>query len=258
MDLSGENIKKHLKTKNIGKNIIHFVQIDSTNTYAKNMGNMLEHGTVITCEEQTAGRGRLGRTWEARNGSMCMSIFLKPEINLYQVSKITLVCAAAVSLALEELGMNAEIKWPNDIILNNKKICGMLTEMKTEMNELMYVVIGIGVNVNNDDFSDEIKNTASSIYLETGLHFEKSIIAAKILNHFEILYDEFVSDNLKKSLDICREKSYVIGKQINLIENNIKTAARAVDLGNEGELIVQYEDGTIDHIISGEISVRLS
>jgi len=118
MDLTGENIKKHLKTKNIGKNIIHYVKIDSTNAYAKNMGNMLEHGTVITCEEQTAGRGRLGRTWEARNGSMCMSIFLKPEINLYQVSKITLVCAAAVSLALEELGINAEIKWPNDIILN--------------------------------------------------------------------------------------------------------------------------------------------
>ncbi|MGB4438258.1 MAG: biotin--[acetyl-CoA-carboxylase] ligase [Sedimentibacter sp.] len=256
--LTGENFKKYLTTKYIGKTIIHFDQIDSTNLYAKNMGDTLEHGTVITCEEQKTGRGRLGKKWESQSGSMCMSILVKPEIKLHQVSKITQVCAAAVSIALDELSINTQIKWPNDIIMNNKKICGILTEMKTEMNVLTYIVIGIGLNVNNEDFPNEIQNTATSIFIETGLSFEKNIIAAKILNNFEILYDEFIKDNYKASLDICRKKSYVLGKQINLIENNIVKKAKAIDLGNDGELIVQYEDGRIDNIISGEISVRLS
>jgi len=260
--LTGENFKKYLTTKHIGKTIIHFDQIDSTNLYAKNMGDTLEHGTVITCEEQKTGRGRLGKKWESLSGSTCMSIFIKPEIKLNQVSKITQVCAAAVSMALDELSINTQIKWPNDIIMNNKKICGILTEMKTEMktemNELTFIVIGIGLNVNNEDFPDEIRSTATSVFLETGSCFKKNIIAAKILNNFEILYDEFIKDNYKASLDICRKKSYVLGKQINLIENNIVKKAKAIDLGNEGELIVQYDDGRIDNIISGEISVRLS
>jgi len=256
--LTEENFEKYLTAKYIGKSIIYFDQIDSTNLYAKKMGDTLDDGTVITCEEQKTGRGRLGKTWESQKGSICMSILIKPEIKLHHVSKITQVCAAAVSMALDELSINTQIKWPNDIIMNNKKICGILTEMKAEMNALTFIVIGIGLNVNNDSFPDEIQNTATSIFLETGSGFQKNIIAAKILNNFEILYDEFIKDNYKTSLDICRKKSYVLGKQINLIENNIVKRAKAIDLGNEGELIVQYEDGRIDNIISGEISVRLS
>lgn len=253
--LSGENLNKHLNTKFMGRNVVFVEKVDSTNNYAKN--NDLSNGSLVTCEEQTTGRGRLGRRWESQKG-MCMSVVLIPEIELSQISKITQVCAAAVAKALDELEIISQIKWPNDIFLNGKKICGILTEMKTEMNKNPYVVVGIGMNINNDNFPDEIKDVASSLYMETGIIFEKSLVAAKILNNFEILYNEFIKGNFKESLDICREKSYVIGKNINLIENNLVKKATAVDISSEGELVVITEDGTTEKIISGEVSVRLN
>ncbi|KAF5051768.1 MAG: biotin--[acetyl-CoA-carboxylase] ligase [Sedimentibacter saalensis] len=253
--LSGENLNKHLNTKFMGRNVVFVEKVDSTNNYAKN--NDLSNGSLVTCEEQTTGRGRLGRRWESQKG-MCMSVVLIPEIELSQISKITQVCAAAVAKALDELEIISQIKWPNDIFLNGKKICGILTEMKTEMNKNPYVVVGIGMNINNDNFPDEIKDVASSLYMETGIIFEKSLVAAKILNNFEILYNEFIKGNFKESLDICREKSYVIGKNINLIENNLVRKATAVDISSEGELVVITEDGTTEKIISGEVSVRLN
>lgn len=252
--LSGENINRHLHTKFMGRNVVYLDKVDSTNNYAKN--NDLSNGSIVTCEEQTTGRGRLGRRWESQKG-MCMSIVLIPEIELSQISKITQVCAAAVAKALEELEIHTEIKWPNDIFLNGKKICGILTEMKTEKDKHPYVVVGIGMNINNDHFPDEIKDIASSLFIETGKVFEKSLIAAKILNNFETLYNEFMKGNFNESLNICREKSYVIGKNINLIENNSVRKATAVDIGSEGELVVMTEDGNTEKIISGEVSVRL-
>ncbi|WP_083851464.1 biotin--[acetyl-CoA-carboxylase] ligase [Sedimentibacter sp. B4] len=253
--LSGENLNKHLNTKFMGRNVVFIEKVDSTNNYAKN--NDLSNGSLVTCEEQTTGRGRLGRRWESQKG-MCMSVVLIPEIELSQISKITQVCAAAVAKALDELQIISQIKWPNDIFLNGKKICGILTEMKTEMNKHPYVVVGIGMNINNDNFPDEIKDVASSLYMETGIIFEKSLVSAKILNNFEILYNEFIKGNFKESLDICREKSYVIGKNINLIENNLVRKATAVDISSEGELVVITEDGKTEKIISGEVSVRLN
>lgn len=257
--LTSNKITQYLTTSFVGRKIIHFDTIDSTNTYAKTIGLNCDDGTVVTSENQTVGRGRLGRQWESQSKSICMSIILKPEINIFQVAKITQVCAAAVALSLEEFGIDAQIKWPNDLMINNKKICGILTEMESSNNKVNYVVVGIGINVNNSysDFPDAIKDIASSLKIETGNEIRRSSIAAKIMNNFEILYHEFVkNNNFKKSLDVCRKKSNVIGKNINLIKNKDITAAKAIDIGNDGELIVQYENGEIDSIISGEISVR--
>lgn len=257
--ISSDEIYENLKTLFIGKKIIHFDEIDSTNTYAKKIGDSCDDGTVITCEKQVAGRGRLGRQWEAQAGSMCMSIVLKPKISMFQVAKITQVCAAAISLSLDELNVDAKIKWPNDLMINNKKICGILTEMNSDKERVNYVIVGMGLNVNNlyEDFPNEIKNVATSIFNETGIKVNRNVIAAKIINNFELLYNEFVNNNnYKLSLDICRKKSNIIGKNINLIKNNSITSAKAVSLGDDGELIVQYENGETDSIISGEISVR--
>jgi len=257
--ISSDEIKENLKNLFIGKKIIHFEDIDSTNSYAKEIGDSFDEGTVITCDRQVAGRGRLGRQWEAQEGSLCMSIILKPKISMYQVAKITQVCAAAISISLDELNVEHKIKWPNDLLINNKKICGILTEMNSDKDHVNYVVVGMGLNVNNlyENFPNEIKNVATSIFNETGIKFNKNIIAAKIMNNFELLYNEFVkNNNFKFSLDICKKKSNIIGKNINLIKNNNITSAKALSLGDDGELIVQYENGEIDSIISGEISVR--
>lgn len=257
--LTAGKINENLETQFIGRNIIHFDTIDSTNSYAKIIGLSCDDGTVITCENQLDGRGRLGKQWKSQFGSMCMTIVLKPDIDISHVSKLTQVCAAAISLTLDELKIDAKIKWPNDLLINNKKICGILTEMNSDKNRANYVVIGMGLNVNNlkEDFPNEIRDIATSVLIETGRYTDRSFIAAKILNNFEILYNEFIkNNNFILSLNICKNKSNLIGKNINLIKNKEITRAKALDLGEEGDLIVQYENGEIDSIISGEISVR--
>ncbi|WP_326909998.1 biotin--[acetyl-CoA-carboxylase] ligase [Sedimentibacter sp. MB31-C6] len=258
MYLTAENIDDDLQTKYIGRKIIYFDTIDSTNAYAKRIGETCEEGTVITCEKQEMGRGRLGRQWESQKGSLCMTIVLRPNINISHVSKITQVCAAAVSEALNEYGIEVQIKWPNDLKLGNKKICGILTEMKTENNNLLFVAIGIGLNVYNvfEESPEDIKKVATSIFVETGKKLNRSSLAARIMNNFEYLYEEFINGNFNVSLDICKKKSDVIGKPINLINNKTVKKAKAIDLGSDGELVVQYENGKIDSIISGEISIR--
>lgn len=256
--LTADKINENLETQIIGRNIIYFDAINSTNSYAKTIGLSCDDGTVITCENQADGRGRLGKQWKSQSGSMCMTVVLKPDIDIAQVSKITQVCAASISLTLDELKIDAKIKWPNDLMINNKKICGILTEMNSDKNRVNYVVIGIGLNVNNlnEDFPNEIRDIATSILSETGRYIDRNFIAAKILNNFEILYNEFINNNFILSLNICKNKSNLIGKNINLIKNKEVTKAKALDLGEDGDLIVQYEDGEIDSIISGEISVR--
>nr|WP_312577245.1 biotin--[acetyl-CoA-carboxylase] ligase [Sedimentibacter sp.] len=257
--LTADNINKNLETIFIGRHIIYLDTLDSTNIYAKKIGESCDDGTVITCEKQVGGRGRLGKQWESMTGSVCMTIVLKPQISISQVAKITQVCAAAIALSVSELDVDVKIKWPNDLMINNKKICGILTEMNSDKDHVNYVIVGMGLNVNNpyEDFPYEIRNIATSILNETGKTVKRSDIAAKIMNNFEVLYNEFVNNNnFKLSLDICKNKSNVIGKSINLIKNKEITRAKALDLGQDGELIVQYEDGKIDSIISGEISVR--
>lgn len=268
--LNYDELKDYLNTEFIGRNIIHFDELNSTNTYAKSIASDLDkEGQVVITEKQLSGRGRLGRQWVSQNNKgIWMSIILKPQINIADISKITQVAAAAINLGLSSHSVKTEIKWPNDIILNNKKICGILVEMNSEKNistdiseavKINYVVVGIGINVNNDieDFPEELRETATSIKIETNKEFKRNILVAEVLNNFEKLYIALKNNNFSKSLDICRKNSYVIGKEINLIKNQEVKEATALNINDEGELVVMYKDGEVDNIISGEISVRI-
>lgn len=259
--LTYEEIKDHLNTEFMGRNIIHFDELDSTNSYAKKIADTLDgEGHVVITEKQLMGRGRMGRQWSSQNNSgIWMSIILRPRISIFEVSKITQVAAAAVNLAFLNLGIESKIKWPNDIIINDKKVCGILTEMNSEINVINYVVVGIGINVNNsvNDFSDELKDIATSIKIETEKEVKRKILLAEILNNFENLYNDLNNNNFNSSLEICKKNSYVIGKDVNLIKNQVITEAVVIDLNEEGELVVKYNNGEIDKIISGEVSVRI-
>ncbi len=268
--LNYDELKDYLNTEFIGRNIIHFDELNSTNTYAKSIASDLDkEGQVVITEKQLSGRGRLGRQWVSQNNKgIWMSIILKPQINIADISKITQVAAAAINLGLSSHSVKTEIKWPNDIILNNKKICGILVEMNSEKNistdiseavKINYVVVGIGINVNNDieDFPKELRETATSIKIETNKEFKRNTLVAEVLNNFEKLYIALKNNNFSKSLDICRKNSYVIGKEINLIKNQEVKEATALNINDEGELVVMYKDGKVDNIISGEISVRI-
>ena len=148
--LNPQNIYHNLKTDFIGKNIIHLETVDSTNDYLKKIANEVEEGTVVISEEQTRGKGRWGRQWESEaNEGIWMSIILKPEVEPVKAPFITLIAGAAIVKSLNNLKVPAKIKWPNDIIINNKKISGILTELSAEIERINYVVVGIGMNVKN-------------------------------------------------------------------------------------------------------------
>ncbi|GAA0701815.1 biotin--[acetyl-CoA-carboxylase] ligase [Paraclostridium ghonii] len=255
--LSKENILHDLNTIFIGKEIIHFDSIDSTNNYAKNIANEAIDGTVVISEEQLSGRGRLGKQWHSKkHEGIWMSIILKPNIIPMDASFITLIAGASIVKALSNLGVDASIKWPNDIILNGKKICGILTELSAEIERVNYIVLGIGINVKTIGFSEEILNVATSIKKE-GYDVSRVDIVRNILSEFEMNYNEYVNDNNKKStLDVCKKNSAIIGKEIYTIKNNIKEKVKCIDINENGNLVVEDKDGNIKEIISGEVSIR--
>lgn len=259
--LTIDEIKPNLNTKYIGKKVVYFDSIDSTNNEAKKLANLgEEEGTVVISEEQKMGRGRLGRHWiSPKYKGIWMSLILRPDINPIHVSKVTQVAAASVCKALLEMDIEALIKWPNDIVLNGKKVCGILTEMSGELNRVNYVIVGLGINVNIEleEFEEDVKKIATSLKVERKQHIERKKLVARILNNFEELYEEFTAnESIDKSIKICREYSALIGKEVKVIERGDETVCKAVGLSGEGKLIVEHKDGRIEEIISGEISVR--
>lgn len=259
--LSFEELSENLHTKYIGKNLMYFQTIDSTNNKAKELAlNGYPNGTIIISEEQTLGRGRLGRSFVSpKYKGIWLSIILRPDIDPMNVPKVTQVGAAAVIRTLKDLDIKAYVKWPNDIILNNKKVCGILTEMSGELNKVNYVVMGIGINANIDvgDFPEELRNTATSISCEVGRYINRKEIVSSLLNNFETLYDEFEKkESIATSISICKENSILIGKDVRIINRGKESIGKAIDLTDEGELLVQFNDGRVEKIISGEISIR--
>lgn len=257
--LTYEEVEPLLTTKEIGRKIIYYKTIDSTNSECKRISGEEKEGTVIISEEQSKGRGRLGRAWVSPSyKGIFMSILLKPDIDMAEAPKITGIGAAAVFSGLKEMGIDSKIKWPNDLTINGKKICGILTEMSGEINKINYIVLGIGINVNleSEDIPTELIEVATSIKIEEGINIKRKTLLAYILNKFEELYEEFLSGNNSKTVNICRENSTIIGKEINVIKNGDLIRAKALDIDEEGALIVKYENGNIAKVISGEVSIR--
>jgi len=258
--LTFEEIVSLLNTRFLGQNIIHFDSINSTNDKAKKIASSENDGTVIISEEQTLGKGRLGRTWfSSKFKGVYMSIILKPDINTMNVPKITQVAAAAVITTLLNNNIKAYIKWPNDIIVNNKKVCGILTEMSGEINKVNYVVVGMGINVNceEEDIPKDLISKATSLKIEDNKEFKRNILVADILNNFEKLYTELIEyNNIDTSIEICKKNSILIGKEVRIINRNRERFGKAVGLNSNGELLVQFENEEIKPLISGEISVR--
>ena len=255
--LTYDNISYKLNTNIIGRKILHFETIDSTNDYAKKIALEELDGTVIISEEQTKGRGRIGRQWYSKSGEgVWMSIILKPGMIPQKGPFITLIAGASIVKALNKLGVKTFIKWPNDIIINNKKVAGILTELSAEVDKINYIVLGIGINTKTMKFSQEISEIATSLYRE-GYKVSRVDIVRTILEEFENLYLQYVNENVRKeTLFICRKYSAVIGKDIYLIKEDEKELVRCLDINDDGNLIVRNENNIIQEIISGEISIR--
>ena len=251
-------------TKWIGKQRYHFTEIDSTNKKAKELAAAASlHGALVTADVQTAGVGRRGRSWSSEAScGIYMSLILQPDIAIEQAPMLTLVAALAVAKAVTEslqrcgCKETVEIKWPNDIVMNAKKICGILTEMTLENNRIVSVVIGIGINVSNQNFPNEIATTASSLYLETGLQFEKEALLSSIWKQFECYYGRFLQ---MRDLSLLKEEyeMYLVnkGKKVTVLEPKGEYTGTAMGITNRGELLVDA-NGRIETVFGGEVSVR--
>ena len=190
-----QELRSLLHTRWFGNKILYFDSIDSTNNELKRQAEtQVCHGLLAVAEEQTAGRGRRGHGWVSPSGTgIWFSVLLKPEVSPDKASMLTLVAAMAVAKAITETtGLVSQIKWPNDIVVNKKKVCGMLTELSAEMTRINYVVIGIGINANNKEFPDEIKETATSLFIESGKHIKRAAVIEAVGRYFEQYYDEFI------------------------------------------------------------------
>lgn len=247
-------------------NVVYYHETDSTNTRAKQAAEDGEKsGTLFITECQTGGRGRRGRTWESPAGSgIWMSLLLRPEIKPFDASMLTIVAAMGMKDAIEEIigggtgqgGIHCKIKWPNDIVLGDRKICGMLTEMSAETDWINYVVIGIGVNVNTTEFDDSIKDMASSILLQTGSSVKRSDVVVAFARHFSRYYDEFLKEcNLSGLADDYNKALINVGRDVKIVERDGNFVAKAVGIDETGSLIVE-KDGDTKRIVAGEVSVR--
>ncbi|MFV0313750.1 MAG: biotin--[acetyl-CoA-carboxylase] ligase [Anaerotignum sp.] len=256
-----QEIADGLTTKCLGKPIYFYKETDTTNANLRDLAlNQANEGTLVVAEKMTAGRGRLGRQWDAPAGSgIWMSVLLRPAISPSQAPLLTLLAGIAVCQAIEEeTKLDLKIKWPNDILLNGKKLVGILTEMDCAIEEVHFLIVGIGINVNTKAFPEELREIATSIYLESGRTFSRKNILQKVLMNFEKLYDEFLQAgcNFKPFLDRYKEKCITINQEVRVLGKE-SYLAYVEDLTADGELVVIRKDNAKKEIVfSGEVSIR--
>lgn len=277
--ISFHGIQPYLKDQEM-KNIFVYKSLESTNQTAKKLAlEGAPHGTVVIAEEQTKGKGRLGRSFfSPANSGLYMSLILKPNFDASKPVLVTTAAAVAVCRAIEKLcQLPCQIKWVNDIYIGNKKICGILTEAVThfETGQIEYLVLGIGINVNNTkaDFPSEIRDVAGSLYesIKAALDshekspplISRNQLVGELINEITDIYQEMES---KEFMAEYKSRSMVLGHEVRIIPSGtldinqvLESAplAKAIDIDENGGLIVEYQDGNRSILNSGEISVRL-
>lgn len=251
-----------LRVQLVGRELECFPVLDSTNSYLKREAQELKDGTVVTANEQTGGRGRLGRSFQSpANAGIYLSALLRPDISPIQALTLTAHVAVAVCEAIEAVtDLSPQIKWTNDIVLQGRKLCGILTEMSVEgeSGALQYVITGIGVNVNQrpTDFPEEIRDLAGSLYMANGQEVYRGRLAAEIINALDRMYKLWLTGG-GDYLERYRKRCLTLGKPVQIIRaDGSVQRATALDVDEQFGLIVEYPDGRRDTITTGEVSVR--
>ena len=256
--VSDNTIKWGLETEWLGHSIIH----KPTGTSTQNLLHQAAqedapHGTVAILDEQTEGRGRMRRKWQsASNKGMWMSILLRPEIPPQEAPQLTLLTATVLADVLKhEWNVEPMIKWPNDLLLDKKKVAGILTEMQAEQDQIQYVVIGIGLNINHteDDLPETVSYPATSLYLETGELWSIQDIIQYFLHRFEKAYDEFLLHGFSTVKEKWESYGFKIGKQIKIKTMNDEKDAIFQGIADDGALLIRDETGGTKKMYSGEI-----
>jgi BirA family biotin operon repressor/biotin-[acetyl-CoA-carboxylase] ligase len=244
-----------------GQKIHYHTVATSTNVLAKSLaGEGAPEGTVVVADSQSGGRGRMGRTWiSPPDVNLYCSLILRPAVPSIRVPQLTLLVAVAIHQALRDLTpeLTPMIKWPNDIVVNGKKLCGVLCEMQSEPDLTHFVVVGIGMNVNQREIPLELQPIATSLLLESGRESSRPALLAAIMNHFERLYDQWLlEDDLAFILPYINNYALLQSKKVSIDQRSQQLTGTVVGIARGGELQLQSEDGTIMLISSGEANLR--
>jgi len=251
-------ITSQLNTKTFGHTVFPFKTIDSTNTFAKQLqSDKAPHGTVVITEEQTSGRGRLQRNWVSPAGeNLLFSIILYPDFGMEKISLLPFAGSLAIADAIETItGLSATCKWPNDVLINGKKVCGMLLESSHGNSIQDKIVLGIGLNVNQEEFSEELKFKASSLKIESGTIINRVALLQKILEELENRYNQLAHFPAQRILNDWRMKALLFGKKITVLESEFSFSATAIDIAEDGSLIIETVDGRKRNIFAGDVSL---
>ena len=251
------------QTKLVGRKLVCFESIDSTNAYLKRVASQgVVDGTVAVADEQTGGRGRRGRSFQSPAGKgIYLSVLLRPPVEPNHLLPITGFVAVAMCNAVERVtGVRPQIKWANDLVLGKRKLCGILTElsMEGESGALQYVIIGVGINVSHtrEDFAGELENIATSLELEVGAPVARAALAAAMIEELDALYQALLRHRMQPYLDAYRKDCLTIDHEVQLLWEDVHEKVFAVGVDDELGLQVVHENGTEETIRTGEVSVR--
>ena len=261
------DIQSRLKTDWVGQSLLFFDSIDSTNIRAKQEAEQgAESGLLVVADMQSAGRGRRGRGWESPAGTnIYYTLMLKPDFSSDCAPMLTLVMALAVAKGIrqtlrrdsEEAAAKVGIKWPNDIVVDGKKVCGILTEMSMEQSYIQHIVIGVGINVRKQEFPEEIRDRAAAIDEQCGFCISRSQLIADIMEAFEEDYEIFLQTHDLKGLRASYAELLVNqDREVCVLDPREEYRGIARGINDQGELLVERQDGTVEEVYAGEVSVR--
>jgi len=256
---NGIEIKEVCNTTKIAKEVYFYEQTDSTNNCIRKLAKEgKKEGVVAVAEIQTAGKGRRGKGWQSPKGTgIWMSMLLTPNITPPEAPVLTLLAGLAVCRAIrQQTGLTAMIKWPNDILISNKKICGILTELYAEMDSVHFVITGIGINVNTEVFPEELQKTATSLKIEKGESISRKNMIKAVIEEFEKIYLQYEKEcSFLPFREEYKKYCINIGKELQILSKQ-PFIAKGVDITEQGELLVQKQTGEKVVVFSGEVSIR--
>ena len=253
-------LRAQMRTAWAGRVLVYYPETDSTNIRATYLaGEGAAHGSLVMADAQSAGRGRRGRSWASPAGrNVYFSLLLRPEFAPDKASMMTLVMALAVKEAIEEVcGVEAKIKWPNDIVVNGKKVTGILTELRMQGTAIDHVVIGVGINVKEQTFAPEFAEHATSLETEAQRALSREQLIATVMAHFEKAYDLFLQTlDLSRLCEAYNAALVNCGREVRVLDPHGAYTGLARGINNKGELLVQLPDKTVQVVFAGEVSVR--
>lgn len=257
-DIGLEKLQESLHTKRFGRRVFFSRKVKSTNDWAKKLAKMgAEEGTVTVAETQTAGRGRLGREWASPRGGLWFSIVLQPKKKVQETAKLVFVASFTVAEVLRrEYDLRTETKWPNDVLVDGKKICGILAEMSTKAEKVNFVILGIGVNANfraDDALPESVKTHATSIETEVGKKIRLESLLKELLEKMETVYGGYLDRGFAPLLEQWKKYAEFLGRKVVIANQEETLNGLALDVDLDGALILKLDDGARKRVFVGDL-----